>query len=83
MEDCPLCPNCLRRCHPLQYYCANCGGNEVINPLASYMPYVRIRFNVGIFIKLWRRALYDKSLPLCLRLLFIVIAVVWVMSLMG
>ena len=43
----PVCPNCLEPCDPLDYYCPYCDSNEAINPLASYMPYVRIRFHAG------------------------------------
>ena len=52
----PVCPHCLEPCDRLQNYCANCGSNEAINPLASYMPYVRIRFNTGMYGKLWRKS---------------------------
>jgi hypothetical protein len=43
----PVCPKCLKPCHPLQNYCPNCDSNEVLNPLASYMPFERIRFVYG------------------------------------
>ena len=49
----PVCPKCFRPCEPLQNYCPNCGSNEVINPLASYMPFVRIRFNIGMLCRLF------------------------------
>ena len=52
----PLCPNCLEPCNPLDNYCPNCGSNEVINPLASYMPFEGIRFETGIIGKLWQKA---------------------------
>jgi hypothetical protein len=51
----PLCPNCLEPCDPLSHYCSNCGSNEVVNPLASYMPFVNIRFQTGVVGKLWRK----------------------------
>lgn len=51
----PVCPGCLEPCDQLQYYCENCGCNEAINPLVPYMPFTRIRFNVGMFGKLWRQ----------------------------
>ena len=50
----PLCRKCLNPCHPLQNYCGNCDSNEAINPLASYVPFVRIRFVYGMFGKMWR-----------------------------
>ncbi len=64
----PLCPNCLKPCNPLQNYCANCDSNEVVNPLASYMPFVRIRFNIGMFCKMWQRKWYDKEASIIFRL---------------
>jgi hypothetical protein len=51
----PLCLNCLKPVDPKQYYCPHCGSNEAINPLATYMPLVRIRHNYDIFITLWRK----------------------------
>ena len=51
----PLCPNCLKPVEPKQYYCPHCGSNEAINPLATYMPLVRIRHNYDIFITMWRK----------------------------
>jgi len=65
----PLCSNCLEPCSPLQNYCGNCDSNEVINPLASYMPFVRIRFAYGFFGKMWRIMWYDKETSTIFRLL--------------
>jgi len=65
----PLCLNCLSPCNPLQYYCGNCDSNEVINPLASYMPFVRIRFACGFFGKMWRIMWYDEEASTIFRLL--------------
>jgi hypothetical protein len=50
----PVCMKCLRPCHPLQYYCDKCDSNDVINPLASYMPIERIRFQCGFYGDMWR-----------------------------
>ncbi len=69
----PVCPNCFMPCHPLQNYCDSCDSNEVINPLVSYMPFVRIRFNIGMFCKLWRRVCYDKDLSIILRFFYLII----------
>ncbi len=74
----PLCPYCLQPCDPLQYYCTNCGSNEAINPLAAYMPYVRIRFSIGIFVKLCRGA-YNRDNPMLLRILYGAGASLWVL----
>lgn len=65
----PVCPNCLEACNPLQNYCGNCDSNEVVNPLASYMPFVRIRFICGFFGKMWRKMWYDKEASIVFRLL--------------
>lgn len=70
-DACPICSKCLKPCHPLQNYCDNCDSNEVINPLASYIPFVRIRFNIGMFCKLWRRICYDEQTPLMSKLSFL------------
>jgi len=72
----PLCPHCLQPCDPLQYYCNNCDSNEAINPLAAYIPYVRIRFSAGVFGKLFRRAC-DRKNPLLLRIVYGAYASVW------
>lgn len=68
----PLCSKCLKPFNPLQNYCDSCDSNEVINPLASYMPFVRIRFNIGMFCKLWRRICYDKNISTVLRLFYLI-----------
>ena len=69
----PLCLKCLTPCHPLQNYCHNCDSNEVINPLASYMPFVRFRFIYGAFGKMWRIIWYDKDASMIFRLLCLLI----------
>ena len=71
----PLCPRCLKPCSPLQYYCDNCASNEVINPLASYMPFVRIRFNAGMIGKLGWKILYDIEISIVYRLLLILMLI--------
>ncbi len=57
----PICPNCLEPCNPMQDYCENCGSNNPVNPLISYMPFANIRFNVGLVGKLWQKVRYDKE----------------------
>lgn len=72
LEDAwPVCPKCFKPCHPLQSYCDNCDSNEVMNPLASYMPFIRIRFHAGMFGKLWRKTWYDKDTSLVCMLFFL------------
>jgi len=63
----PVCFKCLKPCHPLQYYCDKCDSNNPINPLASYMPFVRIRFWCGFCGDMWRTVLYDKEASIIIR----------------
>jgi hypothetical protein len=77
----PLCPKCLRPCEPLQYYCGSCDSNEAINPLASYMPFVRIRFHIGMAVKAWRKTLYDKERSIIFRLFCLFAGIVVVLTL--
>ena len=67
----PLCPRCLQPCNPQQYYCTNCDSNEAINPLSPYMPFVRLRFQVGFYGELWRRIIYDSDTLMIIKLLFL------------
>ncbi|MHC4501540.1 MAG: hypothetical protein ACYS21_20825 [Planctomycetota bacterium] len=79
----PVCPQCFVPCHPLQNYCENCDSNEAINPLASYMPFVRIRFNIGMLIKLWRRIRYDKETSIMSALFYLLLLVMALLILPG
>jgi len=81
----PLCPKCLKPCHPLQNYCDSCDSNDVINPLASYMPFVRIRFRCGFCGDMWRKVLYDKEASIILRslCLFMTIAFASILIIVG
>ena len=81
----PLCFKCLKPCHPLQYYCDSCDSNNVINPLASYMPFVRIRFRCGFCGDMWRKVLYDKEASIILRslCLFMTIAFASILIIVG
>ena len=67
----PLCPKCLKPCHPLQNYCNNCDSNQVINPLAPYMPFVNIRFNYDIYLTMWRKVWYDSETSIVGRLFYL------------
>ena len=67
----PLCLKCLKPCHPLQNYCDNCDSNQVINPLASYMPFVNIRFNYDIYLTMWRKVWYDSKTSIVSRLFYL------------
>ncbi len=57
----PVCSQCFQPGSLLQYYCQNCDSNEPLNPLASYMPFVRIRFGAGVAVKLWRMVWDDDT----------------------
>ena len=67
----PLCHNCLAPCDRLQYYCHNCDSTEPINPLAAYIPFVRLRFHYGIFCNMWRMLWYGEVITLTCRLAFV------------
>lgn len=73
----PLCPDCLTPCNPLQNYCGHCDSNEVINPLASYMPFVRIRFMCGFYGKMWRIVWYDEGASIIFRLMCVLLIVLF------
>lgn len=65
----PLCPKCLKPCHPLQHYCDSCDSNDVINPLTPYMAFLNIRFNYGIFCTMWHRVWYEQDFSMIFKLL--------------
>ena len=67
----PLCSKCLTSCDRLQYYCHNCDSTEPINPLAAYIPFVRLRFHYGIFCNMWRMLWYNEAVSLTWRLSFV------------
>ena len=71
----PLCPNCLEPCDPLINYCPNCASNEAINPLASYMPFVDLRFRVGMIGKLWRKtwAPDTQTIDRCINMMLLIL----------
>ena len=72
----PVCPNCLEPCSPLDNYCSNCGSNEIINPLASYLPFVDLRFRIGMIGKLWQK-ICDKKNTLGFRVLYVFLFIVF------
>ena len=65
----PLCPKCLKPCHPLQHYCDSCDSNDVINPLTPYMAFLNIRFNYGIFCTMWQKIWYEQDFSIIFKLL--------------
>lgn len=72
----PLCPACLEPCDPLNNYCPNCGSNEAVNPLASYMPFESIRFETGVIGKMWQKTWapetdgIDRAINIVLLIIF-------------
>ena len=71
----PLCPKCFVPCDPLAYYCDKCDSNDTINPLASYMPFERIRFNAGMYVKVWRKLWGGKDTSMALKIFYLFIIV--------
>lgn len=67
----PVCPECFEICDPMQNYCDNCGSNEPINPLASYMPFVDLRFRIGMFGRLWRKIVGEDDTSFLTKLFFV------------
>ena len=67
----PVCPRCLKPCHPLQHYCDSCDWNDAINPLTPYMPFLNIRFNYGVFLTMWRKIWYEKDTSVIGRLFYL------------
>jgi hypothetical protein len=76
-EAWPVCPKCLTPCHPLASYCSNCDSNQAVNPLATYMPFVNIRFNYGAFGIMWRRIWYDKGTSALLKGVYLVVIILF------
>lgn len=74
----PVCPKCLRPCHPLQYYCPHCDSNNAINPLTPYIAFLNIRFNYDIFITMWRKIWYDKQTLMISRLFYLLMVTAFV-----
>ena len=72
----PVCPNCFEPCNPLDNYCPHCGSNEIINPLASYLPFVDLRFRIGMIGKLWQK-ICDKKNALGLRILYVFLFIIF------
>ncbi|MCI0498624.1 MAG: hypothetical protein L0Y36_02940 [Planctomycetales bacterium] len=72
----PVCPNCLEPCHPLDNYCPHCDSNEPINPLASYMPFVDVRFRFGMIGKLWRKT-WASDTKVIVRVIYLLMFMVF------
>ncbi len=74
-EGTALCPRCLSRVDPSSYYCETCG--ESAGNLTPYIPYVNIRFAVNFYRAMWRKAWYDHTTHVMIRLLCIVLIVLF------
>jgi hypothetical protein len=70
----PLCPKCLKPVDLNNYYCPYCGSDEPINPLAAYMPFVRLRYMYSVFGIMWRK-LWDSQIGFFESFLFILLIV--------
>jgi hypothetical protein len=70
----PICPKCLKPVDTKNYYCPYCGSDEPINPLAAYMPFVRLRYMYSISGAMWRR-LWDGQTDLFMSLLFVLLII--------
>lgn len=71
----PVCPKCFKPCNPLQNYCDKCDSNDVINSLASYVPFVRIRFMAGFYGKMWQRIWAGKDTSIALKLVYWIVII--------
>ena len=67
----PVCLDCFTPCDKLQYYCHNCDSFNPVNPLAAYIPFVRLRMHYGFYCTMWRMLWYDTKVSLILRLVFL------------
>lgn len=69
----PLCLGCMQPVDPYTYYCPNCG--EAVNGLTQYIPFVNIRWQVGLYGKLARQ-LWSKDVSLAGKVFRVFIIIV-------
>ena len=74
----PLCPKCLKPCHPLQYYCDRCDSNDAINPLTPYIGFVNIRFSYDIFLTMWRKVWHEEDTLTLVRVFYLFMIAMYV-----
>jgi len=55
----PLCPRCLTPFELEQHYCHKCG--DAVGHFTPYIPFVNIRFNYGIFGRMWHKLWRDRE----------------------
>jgi len=73
----PVCPKCFRPYDPQAYYCPYCDANDTINPLTTYMPYIRIRFIYGFFGKMWNVIWYEKKASVLKRIFYFLLVLIF------
>jgi hypothetical protein len=71
----PLCQNCLQPVNPHDYFCPHCNSNDAVNPMATYLPLLDLRFMYGTVGKLWHQILYGR-MSLGRRLLLATVMVI-------
>ena len=81
LDAIPLCPKCLKPVDPQDYYCPHCDSNEPINPLAAYMPFVRIRYMYSVFGTMWRK-MWNGETGLFASILFILLIINYAQTLL-
>ena len=72
-KEVPLCLNCLEPVDPLDHVCPHCGG--AVGQLTPYLPFEGIRWEAGIWGRMWRQA-WEKKTPFIGRV-FRLLVIVW------
>ena len=67
----PVCLDCFTPCDKFQNYCHNCDSFNPVNPLAAFLPFVRLRMHYGFYCMMWRMLWYDTEVSLALRFVFL------------
>lgn len=53
-----VCVRCFEPVDSRDYYCPKCG--EASGQLTPYLPFINIRYNYSIFVRLWQKVWYEK-----------------------
>ena len=67
----PVCLDCFTPCDKFQNYCHNCDSFNPINPLAAFLPFVRLRMHYGFYCMMWRMLWYDTKVSPVFRFVFL------------
>lgn len=67
----PVCLDCFTPCDKFQNYCHNCDSFNPINPLAAFLPFVRLRMHYGFYCMMWRALWYDTEVSPILRIVYL------------